>query len=437
MGCDWYDFKAFCSSGNAVMVTNNDIKEVHKAGSSNDDDDSDSDDDSGVFPEKGALEPEVVDWLLNQVKGYKVQELGSGFVLIMHEDMSLVEMPSLSVPGPYEIENEYVRIDIKKAPEGGEEYNQLLDIARKLTPPGNKLSFQPGQYKYSMTSSHVMSVKELSASNDAEKNDGTDEDETEDTKPPAPSESVTAAPMDFELVVGEGENQKTLKSNKTLLACFFPNFKELTEDVLEANKIELKQLSPEAVAIVLDLYTTRKSVKLPGRWGSERDLYNSVLAAKTVFGVGDEGSKPPPKKPKTEHPALADPRWLDATFIVGADKEEVKANRLALAAMNPVLSRILFGTGIIAVDSSKPIEWPEFDVGAVRCVFLALLQRGSKEVVVPLESVEPAKALLDYLMETREDLNLYYDTPFKREFLKPFYLNRYYDDDDGDEGLKL
>jgi hypothetical protein len=46
---------------------------------------------------------------------------------------------------------------------------------------------------------------------------------------------------------------------------------------------------------------------------------------------------------------------------------------------------------------------------------LALLHCGKKEFVVPIESAESAKMLVDYLTETPEALMLYYDTPFKRE----------------------
>ena len=97
-------------------------------------------------------------------------------------------------------------------------------------------------------------------------------------------------------------------------------------------------------------------------------------------------------------------------------------NRSVLASMNPVLHRILYGTGLISVDPSKPIEWPDFDAKAVRQVFLALVHFGKKEFVVPIESVESAKMLVDYLLETRETLMLYYDTPFKREYEGKFVL---------------
>jgi hypothetical protein len=132
-----------------------------------------------------------------------------------------------------------------------------------------------------------------------------------------------------------------------------------------------------------------------------------------VLEVVDE-KKPPTKRPKLKHPAIADPRWLDASFLCGPQKKEIKVNRAVLASMNPVLHRILYGTGLISVDPSKPIEWPDFDAKAVRQVFLALLHCGKKEFVVPMESVDSAKMLVDYLLETRETLMLYYDTPFKR-----------------------
>ena len=49
--------------------------------------------------------------------------------------------------------------------------------------------------------------------------------------------------------------------------------------------------------------------------------------------------------------------------------------------MNPVLHRYLYGTGLISVDLSKPIEWPDFNAQGVRQVFLAgtLLMDGDCE----------------------------------------------------------
>ena len=128
------------------------------------------------------------------------------------------------------------------------------------------------------------------------------------------------------------------------------------------------------------------------------------------------------------HPALSDARWLDVPFLVGPNKEEVTANRAVLASLNPVLSCILFGTGAIKVVPSTPIEWSDHDVVAVRQVFHALVQR-TEEVLVPMENVDSAEALVDYLMESASDLNLRFDTPFKQEFAGVFRLMRNHEED--------
>ncbi len=149
----------------------------------------------------------------------------------------------------------------------------------------------------------------------------------------------------------------------------------------------------------------------------DRQFFDAVLKVKEKLGVVRRiENEHAYKKPKVQHPALHDVRWLDCTFLAGPEKEEIKANRAMLASMNPVLSRILYGTGSISVDFSRPIEWSEFDSTAVRCVLSALVQHGTEEVEVPMEIVESAKALVDYLMETPKSLNLCFETPFKRKF---------------------
>jgi hypothetical protein len=62
--------------------------------------------------------------------------------------------------------------------------------------------------------------------------------------------------------------------------------------------------------------------------------------------------EPPLKRPRMEHPAIADPRWLDVSFLCGPHKKGIKVNRPVLESMNPVLQRVLFGTGLISVDPS-------------------------------------------------------------------------------------
>lgn len=266
---------------------------------------------------------------------------------------------------------------------------------------------------------------------------GQKEEEGKDVEGYAAVTSCTemSVPSDFDIVVGEGENQKTIHSNKAVLACYLPKFEALVGDVTQAKKMELRDVDPEAVEMLLDIVTTRKNVEMPYRYGKK---YEAVQKVRKIFFGSDTNVQPSNKKAKTsngvaQHPALNDDRWLDVTFLVGPNKKEVKANRAVLASMNPLLYRILYGTGIISVDPSKPVEWFEFDEVAVRCVFLGLVQRGMEEVEVPVESVESAKALMDYLMERSNDLCLYYCSLFNRNFEGSFYLFQ----SESGEGLRL
>ena len=77
MGYDWYNFRALCSSDNAIMVTNKDIKAARcPAGSSKDDvkekshtssreeqedEDEDKDEDKDLFNDP--LDKDDVEWL--------------------------------------------------------------------------------------------------------------------------------------------------------------------------------------------------------------------------------------------------------------------------------------------------------------------------------------------------------------------------------------
>jgi len=356
-----------------------------------------------------------------------------------HSDIR--KTPSVSVPGYRIVEDRYklFRFDIEEAPKG-EEYTELLELARKFTPSGSKLSFAPGKYSFVATS-FTVEVKQLKRSDsssdgtcdniDDNSGDGTDDDDDIHALVTVP-ETVL---FDFKLIVGKGKNKKTIGVNRALLFCSFPHLETMLSDALMETKLEFPELDPQAVLSVLDAFSSRKVVKMPDPQCdySEDSAFQEVhyTFGKSMIEMADE--QPPTKRPKLEHPAIGDARWLDASFLCGPQREEIKVNCSALASMNPVLHRILFGTGLISVDPSKPIEWPDFDAHSVRVVFLALLHCGKKEFVVPMESVESAKMLVNYLLDTPETLMLYYDTPFKREYQgRPFlYIGA-----DG-EGLRL
>ena len=437
MGCDTYDVKTLCSSGNAIMVTNKDVKATRRpAGSSKDDvkeethsssgeDDEDEEEDRLDDP----LDKEDIDWLLDRAPGYNAYQLGESFVLFTKDDNDLREAPRVDVPGPYEIEDEYyfVRFKIEEAPKG-EEYTELLELAGKFTPPGSKLSFAPGKYSFATTTSYMLEVEHLKRSDSSSGGTGdkADDHSSSDARSHSDdddSDATATVPFDFELIVGKDKKKETIGVNRALLFCSFPHLESMLRDALTDTKLVLPKLDPEAVQSVLEAFSSRKKVRTPYHH-NERAAFEEVQGAfgKSIIEMADE--EPSPKRPRQEHPAIADARWLDASFLCGPQREEIKVNRSVLASMNPVLHRILFGTGIISVDPTKPIEWPDFDASAVRQVFLALLHCGKKEFVVPTESVESAKMLVDYLMETREALMLYYDTPFKREYQGRFLLHR-------------
>jgi hypothetical protein len=247
-------------------------------------------------------------------------------------------------------------------------------------------------------------------------------------------DAPATVPFDFELIVGSGKKKKTIGVNRALFFSSFPYVETILGDSLMDGRLGLPKLDPQAVQTVLEAFTSRKEVSKPYRYGKEGAAFEEVQRAfgKSMIEMVDQ-KEHPTKMPRLQHPAIADPRWLDASFLCGPQREEIKVNRAVLASMNPVLYRVLYGTGLISVDLSKPIEWPDFDAQAVRQVFLALVHCGKTEFVVPMESVESAKTLVDYLLETREALMLYYETPFKREYEGKFMLYR----GRNGEGLKL
>jgi len=409
------------------MVANKDIKEAHRPGS--------SDTDSQAYAEENydllegdeylpvdRLDKEDVEWLLDNAPEYNAYHIGmESLVLFTKRNNHIREAPTLDAYGPNEDNDSFVLCNFEEAPQG-EEYTELLKLARKFTPSGRKLAFAPGTYFFAATGTHLIQVNQL------KRTDSLSDDTCKKTDLPTDDKGcvpMTVVPLDFELIVGNGDEKKTIRVNRAIVFCCFPQLQNMVGDAFTDTKLELPDLDPRAVHLVLEAFTARKKVGIP----SSNDEYEAFQKVQHVFGKSSmemakqEQEPPPAKKPKKlEHPAMADHRWLDTTFLVGPQREEIKANRAVLGSMNPVLQRILFGTGSILVDPSKPIEWPDFEVEAARQVFSALVHCGKKEFVVPLESVESAKRLMDYLMETNEGLMLKYETPFRREQTSIFRL---------------
>ena len=430
MGADWYNFKAIYSSDDAIMVTNKDIQETYRQWSTEEDgsigdgdvegdEDEEHDEDEEEDEEFYApLDEEEVEWLLDRAPEFNAYEIGKSFVLFTKGPNVLREAPCLFVIGPYEVEDEFwvVRFNLEEAPLG-ELYTELFELARKFTPPGNKLSFPPGKYSLATTDEYMLTVKALKKRPDSSP-DNSSSDDIYKEKSPADDDMDAQAtvPFDFDLIVGNGDKKETIGVNRAVFLCCFPHIETMFGEALMDTKLELPELDPQAVQSVLDTYSSRKQARKPDSSERERMDFQNVQRAfgKSMIEMAKEET--PNESSRLEHPAIADLRWLDASFLCGPQREEIKVNRLVLASMNPVLYRLLVGTDLIPVDPSKPIEWPDYDARAVRQVFLALLYCGKKEFVVPWESVASAKMLVDYLRETREALKLDYDTPFKREY---------------------
>jgi hypothetical protein len=428
MGADWYQFKSYASSGNAILISLNDVKKVFQQevaeGEKNKNEDTgnakrDGEEENFKFG-LAKLDSKETDWLLAQTEGFRVYLLGASFMLAMRPSNRIIEGPELNTAGPYEIESNKVSFDVSEA-QPGDEYNDLMALACRLTPPGQKPTCFPGQYLFSMTNSYILEVLEL---------DNKKEQQHGSICFSKSGDGVTPLATDFDVVVGTGEKKRVFKTYKSLLQCYMPSFDALVEDLTTATKLELPDLDPESFEIVLEASTTRSTPHIP------YSLRHEIEKVKNTLGLLPNETSG--KKQKTEHPALNNACLLDTTFLVGPNKEEVRANRQVLALTNPVLCRILYGTGSLTVDSTQPIDWLQFEPQVVRQVFSSLVSLGKKPALVPLQHVAPTKELLDYLMESSEGLGLTYESPFKSPFKTgKFTLIEMYDDENEIEYFEL
>jgi hypothetical protein len=81
-------------------------------------------------------------------------------------------------------------------------------------------------------------------------------------------------------------------------------------DALMDTEPELPELDPQAVQRVLDAFDSQKEVHIPGGYSSGYAAFQEVQC---VFGksmIEMLNEEPPTKRPRMEHPAIADPCWL-------------------------------------------------------------------------------------------------------------------------------
>ena len=117
--------------------------------------------------------------------------------------------------------------------------------------------------------------------------------------------------------------------------------------------------------------------------------------------LGEEGTQ---KTSVDQYPALTDSQFLNCEFIVGLDMTRIGASSVVVSSLNPLVKMILNGSGSV-VGGSSSIVWEDFDPVGVRCVLEGLVHCGYREVNVPTHCFEATRMFLDYIGETRKQLN--------------------------------
>ena len=363
------------------MVQTKDVVEVHKQKTSN-----------------GSNKVKA-EWVLEQCKGFKAYKLSNSFLMFMKENEELVTV-NKEVPGlyyTYERNDDYqARFTVKEASEGPE-FDELVELARKLTPPDKKLSFRPGKYLAMAPKGWILDFEELTGRrNDSSSN--------------ANLQETTRIPMNFKLVVGKGDFQFTIETNRDIMIHFFPSLMAKVENIDQLDCLDL-QLRPAVTEHPGYAKIRIKRAVEPTSLGCKAK-YEQVKSARRMFTLNYSSTD------NSSRHSLP----MDVTFLAGSGQEEILGNRAVLATLNPVLARILFGTGCISVDPSRPIDWTQFDAAAVRTVLAVFMSKSKRTLVIPLDVVDSTKMLVDYLMETPESLNIEYETIFETSTENGFIL---------------
>jgi hypothetical protein len=359
MGCDWYSITNAEVYG--VLIPNKQIKQAHKPGSPS----SKTDD---------PLDSDTKNWLLAQMthmtSDYRLFDLGNAFVFISKGN--LVESEDLKVVGPYAISQTYhkfvinINTDVQPRRDGERMYEDLVQIAQRMTLETEKMSFEPGLYRFTGTCKFPIEQIERGAST---KGDETISSASHSSKLYYSLLQQNDLPTNFTIVVGQGEHQKTYQVNKDVLCEMVPDFECFKSGNANGSTLHCYDLEPSLFESVIGHYTTRFPVIEKNKKSDE--TLNEALGYFNTWGaaqgrkrrdIDDDGND---NRPSNDDASNSSTNKLyssgDATFIVGADKTEIKANRAVLAAMSPVLKRMPYGVGTITADETKPIVWPDFD----------------------------------------------------------------------------
>jgi hypothetical protein len=300
MGCDWYSIDGDVACG--ILVSNKNIKERCKPGSS-----------KPQLKCNDPLDDDTKDWLFQQTADFRIFNVTvtDAFILISKEELH--RLSNLQLCGPYNISDQYFDIAVAQGVGTDELDEELLEVSRKVTPDGNKLSFQPGTCSFHYTRGSVIEIKR-EVTVPAAKPD-----------PFVPVLQQQDLSMDLALLVGKGATLNTYQVNRAVLCCFVPGFDRLLRsDRHNEVTVAFENLEPSAVEAVINYHTTRDetSAVFPPHWGMPKDESDSIRQVYAVFkdSSNEVGEHKDKRARNVEgEPALSDPRWLDTTFILGPD----------------------------------------------------------------------------------------------------------------------
>lgn len=206
------------------------------------------------------------------------------------------------------------------------QYKEYLHVAAKLKLDDTKLAARPGPYTFL----HTTPVHEISPPIPKEM---TPKQETapvqvKEEKPRAISAwKQDNLPQDLTIVVSDPkkESKKIFKTNKAICCCFMRGFERLLEKKTvhqgDRSFLLLSDLDPDALVAGL--------TGLCNRDDSDSNGCEEFWEIWEVFQAHWETEEPPQKKVRVEHEtglkAMDDPKWLDATFLCGIQKERSRS----------------------------------------------------------------------------------------------------------------
>ena len=258
MGYDWYYIANIEAYG--VLIPNKQIKEAQKPGSSS----------SRKAHSDDPLDSDTTNWLFDQMAhltgDYCLFDIANAFVFIAKGDVDY--SGDIEVVGPYDIvksDHKFViklNTDFLPRRDGEHVYENLVQMAQRMTLQTEKLSFEPGLYRFTGTSSFPMEeycesdmlVEKAQAAYSSQEL----QENVVDQLPLLQQDDLST---DLTIVVGQGEHQKTYQVNQSVLREMVPGFESYKEVNANGSTLHCSDLEPWLFEAVIGHYTTRFPVR--------------------------------------------------------------------------------------------------------------------------------------------------------------------------------